>query len=282
MGVILILISAVFFVLGSFFGKMVINTTDMSAVVTTFIRMVLGFSIMGTYMIINKKSFVSNDWKPVLERAGLNGVSILMSSWALKYTTITNASILHMTYPVFVIVLAPYITKEENKLINYFYLVTIMIGIFTISQPSFNSVNIGDAASVISSIFSALSIFALIEAGKNNSSDIIVFYVMVVGALINFPFAFKDISNFEIGGLLYVSIAAISGFLGQVFLTLGYKYVDSATGSLVSTSRILIAAIMGTIFLNEPLTFNIIIGIILVSVALIGVSGFFQKKMAKI
>jgi len=70
MGVILILISAVFFVLGSFFGKMVINTTDMSAVVTTFIRMVLGFSIMGTYMIINKKSFVSNDWKPVLERAG--------------------------------------------------------------------------------------------------------------------------------------------------------------------------------------------------------------------
>jgi hypothetical protein len=49
---------------------MVINTTDMSAVVTTFIRMVLGFSIMGTYMIINKKSFVSNDWKPVLERAG--------------------------------------------------------------------------------------------------------------------------------------------------------------------------------------------------------------------
>jgi drug/metabolite transporter (DMT)-like permease len=237
---------------------------------------------MGTYMIINKKSFVSNDWKPVLERAGLNGVSILMSSWALKYTTITNASILHMTYPVFVIVLAPYITKEENKLINHVYLITIMIGIFTISQPSFNSVNIGDAASVISAIFSALSIFALIEAGKNNSSDIIVFYVMVVGAIINFPFAFKDISNFEIGGLLYVSIAAISGFLGQVFLTLGYKYVDSATGSLVSTSRILIAAIMGTIFLNEPLTFNIIIGIILVSVALIGVSGFFQKKMAKI
>lgn len=187
-----------------------------------------------------------------------------------------------MTYPVFVIVLAPYITKEENKLINYVYLITIMIGIFTISQPSFNSVNIGDAASVISAIFSALSIFALIEAGKNNSSDIIVFYVMVVGAIINFPFAFKDISNFEIGGLLYVSIAAISGFLGQVFLTLGYKYVDSATGSLVSTSRILIAAIMGTIFLNEPLTFNIIIGIILVSVALIGVSGFFQKKMAKI
>ncbi len=44
-----------------------------------------------------------------------------MFSAAYKYTTITNINMLHMTYPVFVILLAPpYFTKEKIKRVLIF------------------------------------------------------------------------------------------------------------------------------------------------------------------
>ena len=185
------------------------------------------------------------------------------------------------TYPVFVILLAPFITKEKNKKSNYIYLFMIMLGSYIVSNPSFSNINVGDTASIGSAIFSALSIFALTQARKNNEGYLIVFYVMFIGIFINLPFAYKDLSTFDINGIVPVLLSAFSGFFGQVFLTWGYKYVDSATGSLLSTSRIFMATIIGVLLLSEPLNARIIIGMILISITLIGISGYFDKHRNK-
>lgn len=281
LGVLLILISSLCFVLSIYFGKIVTTTTSMTAVVTSFSRLLIGAIIMAIYMVATKKTFKSKDFKPVASRAFLNSFSIILSSWAIKYTTITNANMLHMTYPVFVILLAPFITKEKNNKSNYIYLFIIMLGSYIVSNPSFSNINVGDAASIGSAIFSALSIFALTMARKNNEGYLIVFYVMFIGIFINFPFAYRDLSTFDSNGIVPVLLSAFSGFFGQVFLTWGYKYVDSATGSLLSTSRIFMATGIGVLFLSEPINTRIIIGMILISLTLIGLSGYFDKYKNK-
>jgi drug/metabolite transporter (DMT)-like permease len=50
---------------------------------------------------------------------------------------------------------------------------------------------------------------------------------------------------------------------------------------MLSTSRIPLAAVIGYIFLSEPLNLRIIIGIILISASLIGISGFVDRKRKK-
>ncbi len=79
-----------------------------------------------------------------------------------------------------------------------------------------------------------------------------------------------------------VILAALTGFLGQIFITWGYKFVDSATGSLTSTSRIVMGAVLGYLFLDEPLNLRIIIGMLLISLSLVGLSGYFDKKRESI
>lgn len=278
MGVILVLISSVFFVISTYFGKLVTNTTEMSAVVTSFSRFLLGAIIMFIYILATKKTFKANNIKPVIFRAIFNSLAIIQSSWALKYTTITNNNMLHMTYPVFVIILAPFITKEKNKKSNYIYLLLIMLGTYIVSNPSFSTINIGDMASLFSAVIAAISILSLKEAAKSNESYLIIFYVMLIGTFINIPFAYKDLLNFDISGIIPVFLAALCGFLGQVFLTWGYLYLDSATGSLTSSSRVIIAAIIGAIFLLEPVNLRIVSGILLISGSLIALSGFFNKE----
>lgn len=282
MGILLILLSAFSFTISSYFGKIVTNTTSMSGVVTSFSRFLLGSILMFFYILYKRKSFKSPDIKPIVLRGIFNSISIIMFSAAYKYTTITNINMLHMTYPVFVILLAPYFTKEKIKKSTYFYLIAIMTGSYIVANPSFGNVNVGDFLALLSAVIGAFSIMYLKKSREHNEGYLIIFYVMLVGTFINIPFAYKDLLNFEIEGIVPVILAALTGFLGQIFITWGYKFVDSATGSLTSTSRIVMGAVLGYLFLDEPLNLRIIIGMLLISLSLVGLSGYFDKKRESI
>ena len=282
MGVVLVFISALFFSLSSFFGKIVTNTTNMSGVITSFSRFFIGAVMMFIYIIATKKSFKPNDFKPILSRGVFNSFAIMLMTGALNYTTMTNANMLNMTYPVLVILLAPIILKEKIKKSTYIYLVAIMLGSYIIADPSFGNINRGDLMGILSALTASISVISLKDASNKNEGHVIVFYVMLIGTIINLPFSLHDIINFDYSASIYVFIAGFIGFIAQIFLTEGYKYVDSATGALVSASRIVISAILGIVFIREPLNLRIVIGMILIGGSLVGVSGYFNKnrKMA--
>ena len=253
MGVFLILLSALSFTFSTYFGKLVTNTTEMSGVITSFGRFFLGTIIIGLYILYKKKSLKSPDIKPIIYRSGFNSFAIMLYSMAYSYTTITNINMLNMTYPIFVLLCAPYFTKEIIDKKNYIYLAIIMTGSYIVANPSFGDINVGDLLALASAVMAAFSIMSLTNATKNNESYIIIFYVMLFGTIFNLPFAYKDILAFDMSAIVPVFMSSLLGIFGQVFITFGYKYVDSATGSLTSASRIVMAAIVGYIFLDEPI-----------------------------
>ncbi|MFY9482564.1 MAG: DMT family transporter [Tissierellaceae bacterium] len=277
MGFITITVSDLFFTLSSYFGKLVTNSSDMSGIIVSFSRFLVGATLMLVYILATRRSFKSPDFKPVLLRSIFNTTSIICLSASLKYTTITNANMLNMLYPVFIILLTPYYLKEKVDKSKYIYLITIMIGTYILVDPYFGSINKGDVLSFVSSIAAALSVLNLTRSLEHNEGYLVIFYVMLIGTFINIPFVWKDLANFEMASLLNVFLAGLLGFLGQILLTLGYKYVDSATGALISTSRILIAALIGVVFLNEPFNLDIVLGIVFIGGSLVGLSGYFDK-----
>lgn len=278
---ILMLISALCFAFSSYFGKVVSTTSNMSSTITSFSRFLIGAILIGAYLLFNKQSFKVINYKPVLLRALLNCISIIMFSWALNYTTITNTNMLNMLYPVFVILLAPLISKEKIKKSTYIYLILVVIGSYAITNPRFNNINLGDLGALTSGITTALSVFALKKAIQSNNGTLVVFYVMMVGTVIVIPLVYKDLVNFDINGLAPVILSALFGLFGQLTQTWGYKTLDSATGSLISTSRIILSTLIGYFLLSEPLNIRIIIGVVLISISLIGVSGYIEKIKAK-
>ena len=278
MGVAWVLISALFFSLGSFFGKVVTSTTDMSGVISSFSRFFIGAVMMFIYIIATKRSFKPNDFKPILTRGVFNGFEVILMTGALNYTTMTNANMLNMIYPVLVILFAPILLKEMIKKSTYVYLAAIMLGSYIIVNPSFGNINRGDLMGILSALAASISAISLKEANNKNEWHIIVFYVMLIGTIINIPFSLEYIINFDDSALIYVILSGFMGFSAQIFLTAGYKHVDSATGALVSTSRIVISAILGIVLLSEPLDLRIVIGMILIGGSLVGVSEFFSKK----
>ncbi len=281
MGVFLMLLSSLFFTFSTYFGKLVSNYTEMDAVVTSFVRYFLGTIGLGAFIFFKGISFKPVMKKPVLIRSVLNASALILLTSSLNYTTITNANMIHLTYPVFVFLLARFVTGEKLKPSAFIYLFLILVGSYIVSDPHLKSINIGDLIAFASAFFAGTSILYLTEARRTESSIIILFYLMFIGTFLNFPFVVEDIGLLSLDSAGIVLLAAGTGFLGQVFTTEGFKYVGSATGSMLSSSRMVMAALMGYFFLSEPLNLRIVSGIVLISIALVGVSGYLNVLIGK-
>lgn len=285
LGVLFILCSALCFAASSLFGKLVTVNSNLSGAMASFSRFFLGTLIMLIFMILTKKSFKANKMKYIAIRSISNGLSILLFSIGFQLTSITNANMLQMTYPVFVMIIAPVFFNEKFSKKSYILLLFIMFGCYLVVNPDFSSINYGDVFSLVSSLAAAFSVLALKEARKYDDTYIILFYVFAIAIFVNFPFALKDFKklNFEPSIIFFIVSSGLMGFFGQILITEGYKYVDNATGAMVSTFRIIIAALMGIIIFNDPINLRILIGGLIVMLSLVEISGYFDiiKKKTK-
>lgn len=277
-GAVLISLSAISFALATVFAKIVNKSSQIPGIEITFFRFFLGFIVTLVIVIKNRRSVIPVKKKYVILRALSNAVAVTLFFTGVEFTTVTNANMLNMTYPVFVYLFTPFINREKNPAIYYLYLVISMGGVFLIINPDFSYINKGDLFSLLSGIVAATAISFLREARKTENSFVILFNLMAFGTFVNF---FLMIPFFVIPkGMIafYIFLSALSGVAGQFFITVGFRYIDASAGSLISTSRMLFAAIMGVILFSDPLDARITAGGILIFVSLAGVSGFFNRK----
>jgi len=276
-GIILLLLAELCFTLSTVFGKLVTGGSSIPGIEVSLFRYLLGFAVFSIYMLARGISFRPNNVKQVMLRGIFNTFAVLFFFAGLEYTTVTNTNMLNMTYPVFVFILAPFINREKSSLSNILYLVITLAGVYLIVAPDFKHVNPGDILALISGVLAGFGIPFLREARKYDSSEVILFHLMMLGSLINLVFV---IPVFVMpGGMMfaYLLLSALVAVMGQGFLTVGYRYIEAASGSLVSASRILFAGIMGVSFFSDPLTPKIVLGGIFILISLAGVSGFIKK-----
>ena len=285
-GLFLLLSSAFLFALSTVFAKLVTGSSNISGIEVTFFRFLLGFIIFTPLIIIKKISLKPKMPKYILLRVFFNTIAVICFFMGIQYSTVSKANMLNMTYPVFVFLISPLITGEKPVAWKYIYLLITMLGLYFIIMPgtgafAFQNINKGDALALMSGVLAGFAISYLRQSRKYDESYVILFYLMALGFLINLfiviPYFIMPTGMI----LIFILLSAASAVLGQVCITVGYKYIDASAGSLVSSSRILFAVLLGITIFNDPLSSNIIIGGILILISLAGVSGVFTKKTPK-
>ncbi|SHK25058.1 EamA-like transporter family protein [Paramaledivibacter caminithermalis DSM 15212] len=158
-------------------------------------------------------------------------------------------------------------------------MILTIVGYYLIVVPDFHNINIGDLVALISGIIAAFGFCALREARKYVKSYLIIFYLMFIGSLISFIIILPNLVIPQLIVVFYMLMSGLMGVLGQIFITMGYRYIDSAKGSLVSASRIIFGVILGVSIFSDLLTFRIVLGGILILISLVGVSGILDRYM---
>lgn len=272
-GIIFIMLSELFFTIATIFSKLLTNSSAVSALEVTFSRFFLGLIVAAVIVYKNSLSLVPNKLSLLVWRGVLNTVAVILFFLASQYTTITNTHMLNMTYPFFIFLFAPLFFREE-KVSPFMYLILIaaLAGIWLVINPNLNAVNKGDIFGLLSGIVAAFAIITLNMARKNDSTMVILFYLMSIGTVLN-GLAMLPVFVWPKGSewLLLLASGAV-GVLGQICITYGYKFITARAGSLISSSRIFYAVLLGMMIFNEDLTLRIAMGGLLILLSIVAVT----------
>jgi len=263
------------------FAKFVTTHSAIPAVEITFFRFFFGLFL--AYAVLRKSgsSLIPNNKKLVIWRGILNTVAVILFFTSVKYTTVTNANMLNMTYPIFIFLFTPFLGKETIKSIQVFFLILTISGIYLVIQPNFDHLLIGDLIGLLSAIVTAIAVMTLREARKYDSTAMILFYIMGIGTIINGSLLVPVFKIPDLKLSVYITISALLGLAGQAFITSGYKYIEASKGSLISSSRIIFAVILGVFFFNDRLNIELLLGGLLILFCVMQLS-YYEWKHNKI
>jgi drug/metabolite transporter (DMT)-like permease len=280
-GILLLVLAEFCFASATVFAKFITNGSDIPAIEITFFRVFLGVMIAALYMWQTKTSFRPKKVFLVVARAVLSFSALVTFFFAVEHSSVTNANMLNMTYPVFIFLVAPLFKLEKMHKLALLFLISAMAGIYLVIFPDFSNLNIGDIVGLISGIFAAFAIITLSVAREHDSTVLIVFYLMAIGTVCNAVMMAPVFVMPRQQDIWLLLGSGVMGVMGQVLLTMGYKNVSAKAGSMVSSSRIIFAALMGFFFFSEMLSSRIIIGGLLIIGSIIGVSMLQKKVMAE-
>lgn len=281
-GVLYVLLAEFCFAASSVVGKFVIQDSDIPGIQLTFFRFLIG-AIIG-YVALRKTGEIMWPKSPqmVAIRAVFNTISAMAFFMALQYTTVTNVNMLGLTYPLWVVIFAPLIIKEKFEKRNLLYVFVALTGVYLIVHPNFNAINTGDILAFVSGVSASVAVLALRQARKTDSTNIIVFYLMSTGLVVNFFFLYPIWVQPQPLQWVGILISASLGVAAQLSITQAYKYIEATRGSLISSSRIVMAGAMGVIFFSDDITVKLLIGASLILFAQFGMISqrfmFWRKK----
>jgi len=267
----LVLVAEFCFVLATVLAKHASLEEGVPGIQMSFVRFACGFLVAGLVLLRTTRSFKPQSPRWVFLRAVANTISVLLFFAALDTTTVTNANLLNMTYPAFVLLFAPWINREATRPLHYLLLVLALGGASLVLRPDLGGLTPGDLLGLVSGLVAGFAIPCLREARKHDGIWTIVFWLFTVGILVNGMFLLPVfVLPHKLSVILALAGGGILGVVGQVLLTAGYRHISAAGGAIVSSSRILLAAVLGIALFSESLTLSLVCGGLLILAALIG------------
>lgn len=183
---------------------------------------------------------------------------------AIEYSSLSQASVLLYTAPIFVMIFSVILFKEKLTVVKVVSLILAFLGcvfvtgVFSIGE-SFNTVAV--VFGVLSGVCYALySIFSRLALDRNYSPLTITLYTFIFAGVasllaIDVKPVFKLMTNsaYDLG--FCALFAVMSCVLPYVTYTVGLKYVKPSTASIVASIEPVVATVTGAIVFKEAVEF---------------------------
>jgi drug/metabolite transporter (DMT)-like permease len=217
-----------------------------------FFRFLMGFGVVGLLMVLTRQSPKPKRYHLLVGRTITNCVAVYCFYQAVIYTSVAEANILNMTYPIFVALLSWVILRHQRDAVALAMVGVAFIGVWLILAPSQIGLRLSNLWGLGSGISAALAILYLNISRQYHDANTVLFYMFGLGSIVMFLVFRSGIFWPTRQELYYLLLCGGSGIAGQFLLTIGFRYVTAVEGGVISSSRILLAALLGPYLAAEP------------------------------
>jgi drug/metabolite transporter (DMT)-like permease len=244
------------------FAPIFVKWSDLSPSWILFYRMLLTLPFLVLLnLFINKRfSFKVRNKSTIIYTAIASAgftIDLILWHWSMGITSVSNATIIINSAPIFVAFLTFLIFKqrlEKNFLISFLITYAGIVGLIFFSNNYANGKVIGDLMCLLAAFFYAIYLLVISRLGKESSLTII-FYTTFFCCLFSLPFAFIESglsmpsTKFEWTNLLL--LALLCQFGGQFLITYGISNISASDGSIGLLLQPLTATILAAYIFNE-------------------------------
>ncbi len=217
-----------------------------------FFRFVLGFLVVAGVMIVQRQPPQPRNYHLLIGRTVANCVAVYCFYQAVKHTSVAEANILNMTYPVFVALLSWILLRQQRDPLAVAMVVIAFGGIWLILAPGKMAFGLSSLWGLASGVAASGAIIYLNVSRRYHDTNTVLFFMFGLGALVMWVGFHRHIFLPGREELFYLFLCGAGGVAGQFLLTIGFRYVSAVEGSILSALRILLAALLGPVLAAEP------------------------------
>ena len=218
-----------------------------------FFRFLLGFMVVCMLMAIKRQGPVAKRYDLLIGRTIGNCVAVYCFYQAVRYTSVAEANILNMTYPIFIGILSWVLLRDQRDPVVLSMVGVALCGVWLILRPDRMGLGIHSLWGVGSGLSAGVAIFCLNVSRRYHDSNTVLFYMFGLGTIFMYILFHANIFWPNPTELYYLTLCGGAGIVGQFLITLGFRYVTAVEGSVISSTRILFAALLGPVLASEPL-----------------------------
>ena len=260
-----------------------LQSQGLSSMQIVSVRMVLSAVIFSTFALLFKRGLFKIKLKDLWCFLGTGVVSVAFFSAcyfkAIELSSLSVASILLYTAPIFVMIFSVFLFKEKLTVIKIVSLLLAFFGCLFVTgvlgdSGSFNAVAV--AFGVMSGVCYALySIFSRLALNRGYSPLTITLYTFIFSGVASLLLIdVKPVAKVmfeDMGSLMFcVLFAVLSSVLPYATYTLSLKYIKSSTASIIASIEPVVATITGAVLFDEAVEFPFgYVGIVLVILSVI-------------
>lgn len=230
----------------------ILKNVGLNSQFLVFARFLIGFLIVGSILLIKRKIPRPRQYRFLLGRTAFSLLAVVFFYKAVEVTTVAEANILNMTYPVFIAIISWIVFREQRDIIAFGMTIVAFCGILLVLVPGELRIASQSLWGLASGITAAFAVIFLNLARQKNDTDTVLCTVFGLGTILLYIVFRKHVYIPNFLQLTYLLSSSITGIIGQYLLTLGFRYVSPIKGGILSSLRILLAAFLGPYFTADP------------------------------
>ncbi len=244
--------SAFFFYLATLIIRLAKSYVVIDSAYFVFARFLLGFVIVAVTMALQQQRIQPRRYQLLIGRAVANSIAVFCFFKAVDMGSLAEANILNMTYPLFVAVFSWFFLRGQRDPVTMGIVVMAFVGIWMVLAPDDFHFGVANLWGLGSGISAAVAMIYLNVSRRHHDSQTILFFMFGLGSVLIFSLFHQAIFLPDVTELFFLGSCALAGILGQYLITYGFLYVTAVEGSIISSTRILLAAILGPLLIAEP------------------------------
>ncbi len=230
-----------------------------------FYRFVGGVVVLLAVFGRRGNPYKGNNVRLLIVRGCTGSVAFICVVTAIRSLPVSTALVIFYSFPAFSAVFSYLIYGERIRMSEVVCVALVMTGVGVLFDFGFGGDFLGQVMALTGAAFGGLTVTLIRTLRERNGPVVIYLYFCTMGSLVTVPlFGLHPIlpsTSMEWGmiiGMIFVSVTA------QLLMNQGFFYCRGWEGGVFMSSEVIFTAVVGILFLGDPVTWRFWTGGVLV------------------